>query len=238
MAAGAGDQTGTLRARLIAATVEVVAEGSDPRARMREAGGGALVQLAPSLMVFIVRPYLGQAAASVELAGRSAAAEQLPTQACESPLPPPPPVPVSYRTSLVLRAIECAPRSSNREIAAAAGLGDKGQTSHLLRRLARRGLIEKVTPRSGSRRENAWLLTPCGRRVIELLGFGGAGAADADTREKQAQRSHQAGRGDVPRVPRELADYKRPSVRGPLVPASMTSVHPCGGRWSRSGALL
>ena len=71
----------------------------------------------------------------------------------------------------MLRAIACAPRSSNREIADAAGISDEGQTSHLLRRLARRGLIEKVTPRSGSRRENAWLLTPCGRRVIELLGF-------------------------------------------------------------------
>jgi len=60
----------------------------------------------------------------------------------------------------------------------------------------------------------------------------------ADLREKQAQRSDQAGRGDVPRVPRELADYKRLSVRGPLVPAPITSVHPSGGRWSRSGALL
>ncbi len=169
-------------------TAELVTGGvfSVIRTCMREAGGGALVQLAPSLMSFIVRPYLGQAAASAELAGRSAAAEQLPSQPGESPIPPP--VPVSYRTSLVLRAIACAPRSSNREIAAAAGLGDKGQTSHLLRRLARRGLIEKVTPRSGSRRENAWLLTPCGRRVIELLGFPTAPAPGAPARRSATVR--------------------------------------------------
>jgi len=79
----------------------------------------------------------------------------------------------------VLSAIAYAPCSSNREIAAAAGLSDEGQTSHLLRRLAERGLIEKVRPRNGSRRENAWLLTPCGRRVIELLGLATAATPDA-----------------------------------------------------------
>jgi DNA-binding MarR family transcriptional regulator len=142
-------------------------------ARMLEGDGGALVELAPSLMSFIVVPYLGQAAASAEFTGRSAAAEQ-PSRRVSEPSSIPLPVPVSHRTTLVLRAIACAPRSSNREVAEAAGLGDEGQTSHLLRRLAQRGLIEKVAPRSGSRRENAWLLTPCGRRVIELLDLSAA----------------------------------------------------------------
>jgi DNA-binding MarR family transcriptional regulator len=155
------------------------------RARMLEEGGGSLVELAPSLMSFIVVPYLGQDAASVERAGRPAAAERLSAGADEpavaSGLEVASPLPFSYRTALVLRVIACAPRSSNREIAEAAGLADEGQTSHLLRRLARRGLIEKVTPRNGSRRENAWLLTRCGRRVIELLDSGGAAAPDAPT---------------------------------------------------------
>jgi len=111
--------------------------------------------------------------------------EQAGPQAGEPPLAPP--IAVSYRTSLVLRTIARAPRSSNREIAAAAGLGDQGQTSHLLRRLQRRGLIEKVTPRSGSRRENAWLLTSCGRGVIDLLSFGGAAAPDARARARVRQ---------------------------------------------------
>jgi DNA-binding MarR family transcriptional regulator len=138
------------------------------RARMLKANGEALVELAPSLMAFIVRPYLGHAAASVELVGRPAAAEQAPLRVAE--LEPPLSIPFRHRSALVLRAIACVPRSSNREIAEAAGLTDKGQTSHLLRRLAQRGLIEKVPSRSGSRRENAWLLTPYGRRVIKLLG--------------------------------------------------------------------
>ncbi len=167
-------------------TAELVIGGvfSVIRTRMLRAGGGALVELAPSLMSFIAAPYLGEAAANAELTRRSTVAEQVPSRAAESSIPPPvpSPIPVTHRTTLVLRAIACAPRSSNREIAAAAGLGDEGQTSHLLRRLAQRGLIEKVRPRSGSRRENAWLLTPCGRRVIELLGLPIAPAPGAPAR--------------------------------------------------------
>ncbi len=134
-----------------------------------EASARALVELAPSLISFIAVVHLGQAAASAELAGGYAAADDASAWGVERLVAPP--VPVSQRTTLVLSAIARAPRSSNREIAGAAGLGDEGQTSHLLRRLEQRGLIEKVRPRSGSRRENAWLLTPCGQRVIELLGL-------------------------------------------------------------------
>jgi IclR helix-turn-helix domain len=137
------------------------------RARMLEVSGDVLVELAPSLMAFIVTPYLGQAAAAAELMGRSAGE---PVSARVAEIAVRLPVPFHHRTALVLSAIARAPRLSNREIAEAAGLTDKGQTSHLLRRLAQRGLIEKVAPRSGSRRENAWLLTPSGRRVVKLLG--------------------------------------------------------------------
>jgi hypothetical protein len=150
---------------------ELVAGGvfSAIRARMLEGNDRPLVELAPSLLAFMLAPYLGQAAARVELAESSVAGELSP-RAAELPLPLP--IPVTHRTTLVLRAISCTPLSSNREIARAAGLSDEGQTSHLLRRLERRGLIEHVTPHSGSRRKKAWLLTPCGRRVIELLSFG------------------------------------------------------------------
>jgi DNA-binding MarR family transcriptional regulator len=146
------------------------------RTRMLERDGRALVELAPSLMALIVGPYLGQAAADAELVGRpvSAGRTSLRVDPRVARFAVALPVPFHERTALVLRAIACAPRSSNREIAEAAGLADKGQTSHLLRRLARRGLIEKVEPRSGSRRENAWLLTPSGRRVVKLLGAEGA----------------------------------------------------------------
>jgi DNA-binding MarR family transcriptional regulator len=147
------------------------------RMRMLERRDRPLVELAPSLLAFMLAPYLGQAAARVELAesGRAAGEGSAPT----GELPLPLPIPVTHRTTLVLRAIACTPLSSNREIARSAGLTDEGQTSHLLRRLERRGLIEHVTPHSGSRRKRAWLLTPCGRRVIELLSFGSAAAVDA-----------------------------------------------------------
>ena len=150
-------------------TAELVIGGvfSVIRARMSERNSGPLVELVPSLMSFIATPYLGEAAANGELSGAYATADDTLTREVERTTELP--IPVTHRTTLVLGAIARAPRSSNREIAAAAGLVDEGQTSHLLRRLAQRGLIEKVPPRSGSRRENAWLLTPSGRRVIELL---------------------------------------------------------------------
>ena len=161
-------------------TVELLIGGvfSVIRARLSdpEGDGGPLVELTPSLMSFIAVEYLGQAAASEQLLLGSPPADQPPAGGVERGVPSAgcAPIPVTRRTTLVLKAIARAPRSSNREVAAAAGISDEGQISHLLGRLAQRGLIAKVTPRSGSRRENAWLLTSSGRRVIELLGLASA----------------------------------------------------------------
>ena len=162
--------TPALSAQLIAGGVLSVI-----RARMSEPeqDPSALADLAPALTSFIAVAHLGQAHASEELLLDSRPAEELPTQTSSRAVAAAscPPIPVTRRTSLVLDAIARAPRSSNREIAAIAGIIDEGQISHLLRRLAQRGLIAKVAPRNGSRRENAWLLTPSGRDVIELLGL-------------------------------------------------------------------
>ncbi len=59
----------------------------------------------------------------------------------------------------------------------------------------------------------------------------------AAPRDEQPQRSDQASRAAALRVLRESAAYKRASMRGPLAPASATSAHSCGDRWSRSRAL-
>jgi len=59
-----------------------------------------------------------------------------------------------------------------------------------------------------------------------------------DLWDGQAERSSDAARRAAPRALRELAAYKRPSVRAPLVSVSTTSAHPCGGRWFRPGVLL
>ena len=48
------------------------------RARMLTGGASPFVELAPALMSFIVRPYLGQAAAQAELTGRPAREESAP----------------------------------------------------------------------------------------------------------------------------------------------------------------
>ncbi len=147
-------------------TAELVAGGvlAVVRSQMAkdDGGGGGLVALAPSLMAFIVAPYLGQAAARAELMGGVGdggfgGVRELPIR-------------VTRRTMLVLRAVAGAPGSSNREVAAAAGLVDEGQASKLLRRLATRGLIENVGVGAVRGEPNAWLLTPYGDRVVALAG--------------------------------------------------------------------
>ena len=149
------------------------------RTRMLEGDCGALVELAPSLMPFIVAPYLGMPLAKVELSESGTADGEAPSPSGELPIL------FTHRTTMVLRAIAAKPRSSNGAIARAAGLIDEGQMSKLLKRLEQRGLIEHVTPQRGSRRLKAWLLTPTGRRV--LLSFG----SDPD-RSRRAGPRHRA----------------------------------------------
>jgi AcrR family transcriptional regulator len=128
-----------------------------------EKAGESLVELAPALMSFIVRPYLGETAARAELAGGPALDEAAPSVSGALPIRP------THRTTLVLGAIAAAPRSNNREVAQAAGLSDEGQTSKLLARLERHGLIENVGVGATHGEPNAWLLTPEGHRVVALL---------------------------------------------------------------------
>ena len=101
------------------------------RARMSdpEGGGGPLVELAPPLTSFIAAAYLGQAVASEELLLGSPPPEQPPAGGLERAVASAScsPIPVTRRTTLVLGAIARLPRSSNREIAAAAGIVDEGQ---------------------------------------------------------------------------------------------------------------
>jgi hypothetical protein len=59
----------------------------------------------------------------------------------------------------------------------------------------------------------------------------------ADPRAEQVARDGAVAHGDASRMARESADYKRPSVRAPVVFVPMTSAHPCWGRWSRSRAV-
>ena len=147
------------------------------RAQMLQGDGAVLVGLAPSLMSFMVRPYLGEVAANAEHEGRPPSAEDrasanklVPSREAELARAGSLPIRVTHRTTMVLRAISRAPYSNNREIAEAAGLSDEGQTLKLLARLERRGVVENVGIGAARGEPNAWLLTAEGRRVLALLG--------------------------------------------------------------------
>ncbi len=148
-----------------AMTSELVIGGavSVIRVHMVKSPGTRLVTLAPALMSFIVRPYLGQAAARTELAGS-------PTRITDAGAPAAQiPIRATHRTTLVLRAILAEPRLNNRQVADAAGVVDEGQTSKLLRRLERQGLIENVGIGIARGEPNAWLLTPHGENILERI---------------------------------------------------------------------
>ncbi len=180
-----------------ALTGELVVGGvlSVIRTSMFEGGSGKLVELAPSLMAFIVAPYLGQAAAQAELegkpsgAGEAPASDPGPARAQAISRAADLPVRATHRTTVVLRAIARAPYSNNREIAQAAGLADEGQTSKLLARLERQGVIENVGLGPARGEPNAWVLTASGRRTVELINQSFASGAPRPRRARMKEVS-------------------------------------------------
>jgi DNA-binding MarR family transcriptional regulator len=151
-----------------------------------------LVDLAPLLMSSIVVPYLGPGAAkadrrgSADLAAR--AVSEVPVRAAVVPIRPQPHV------VLALNVLASAPFSSNPELAAAVGMDSK-QASKALRLFEQRGLIENARPGLAPREPNAWLLTPYGHRVLELItdSFAAAGRKEHDGLPKRAPRRLVAG---------------------------------------------
>jgi AcrR family transcriptional regulator len=190
----AGPRMATEPVPLSAMTAELVAGGAFAviRARAHKEPGEALVELAPSLMAFIVRPYLGEAAAQAELEGKPSRAGDVSSSeprreaiSRSSELP----VRATHRTTLVLRAIAHAPYSTNREVAQAAELGDEGQTSKLLARLERQGVIENVGLGPARGEPNAWVLTASGRRTVKLINLSFASGAPRPRRARMKEVS-------------------------------------------------
>ena len=77
---------------------------------------------------------------------------------------------LTYRTMRVLSAIAEHPGSSNRQVADLAGLSDQGQTSKLLARLERLGMIVNEGLGQSKGEPNAWMLTPAGLQVTSRIG--------------------------------------------------------------------
>jgi AcrR family transcriptional regulator/DNA-binding MarR family transcriptional regulator len=132
-------------------------------------GTSTLVELTSPLMGMIVLPYLGKAAAAKELA-RPVPAARASVQRSGGGYPfRELGMRLTYRTLRVLDAVACNPGASNRLVGDAAGVGDQGQISKLLARLARLGLIENTPGASGQGLSNAWALSEEGERVARSI---------------------------------------------------------------------
>jgi hypothetical protein len=157
---------------IVGAVFSVIHARMLARPRMGNHHDRPLVELTGPLMAMIVQPYLGPAAARREL-GRPANTK--PVVAPRLPADPFKDIPMrlTYRTARVLATIAERPGSSSKAIALEAGIADEGQTSKLLARLRRYGLIEDTSadgPAKGLPR--AWTLTERGEGILQAVGHG------------------------------------------------------------------
>ena len=132
------------------------------------ASDGPLVELANPLTAMIVHPYLGPVPARREL--------ERPVIKATEPIATGPGDPfngltirITYRTARVLATIAAGEGANNRAIADAAGIGDEGQMSRLLRRLEHAGLVENHSEGHLRGEPNAWSLTDRGKAIHTTL---------------------------------------------------------------------
>jgi AcrR family transcriptional regulator len=195
-ALSAGEQTLQARQRVLAQLIAVIDEGrkeakqgrepppltaegvvgavsSVIHARILDRDQRPLTELTGALVAIVVQPYLGAAAAQRELE-RPVEVKQHPISVQRLHVDPFKDLPMrlTYRTVRVLCSIAEAPGASNKQVARAAGIEDEGQTSKLLKRLHKYGLIDDtgVGPAKGMPR--AWSLTERGEGVLQAVGEG------------------------------------------------------------------
>jgi DNA-binding MarR family transcriptional regulator len=153
----------------------VIAEGivgavaSVLHARLLDGGESSLLELIKPLTSIVVLPYLGTAIARRELARAQPTVKSAAATRHEGDALLELPARLTYRTVRVLLAIAAAPGSSNREVGGAAGIYDQGQTSKLLRRLKRAGLIRNTRNANARGAPNVWTLTSQGRAVQRAM---------------------------------------------------------------------
>jgi AcrR family transcriptional regulator len=140
--------------------------------RLLEQDSAPLLALVNPLMSMIVHPYLGPAVAARELADAtpmpaSARNGHVPTRV-QDPFKDLP-IRITFRTARVLTVIGAQPGTSNRAIGDAAGVGDQGQISKLLRRLERCGLLSNSGEGHPKGEPNAWTLTERGEAIQRTI---------------------------------------------------------------------
>lgn len=140
------------------------------RRRLTEKPCAPLIDLVNPLMSMIVLPYLGAGAARRELK------RPIPTlvpagheRTVTGDLFKGAGMRLTYRTVRVLMAIEQHPGASNRLIAEIAQITDQGQTSKVLGRLKRAGILTNSGLGVARGAPNEWTLTPAGRQLTESL---------------------------------------------------------------------
>jgi AcrR family transcriptional regulator len=139
--------------------------------RLAEKDHAPLIELTNPLMSMIVLPYLGAAVARKELdrpipkptvgRGKTTTLGTDPFKEAGMRL--------THRTIRVLVVIADHPGASNRSVADAAEMTDQGQTSKLLSRLKRAGMITNTEPSRGKGAPNSWTLTASGQRIVATI---------------------------------------------------------------------
>jgi AcrR family transcriptional regulator len=133
----------------------------------------SLLELAGPLMGMIVLPYMGPVAARKEIerpvpktTGTEPVVRTDPLQDL--------PMRFTYRTMRVLVSVAENPGSSNRTIGEHAGITDQGQSSKLLARMHKLGLIENKGGDPARGEPNAWILTTTGQQIHDSIAGLGA----------------------------------------------------------------
>lgn len=139
---------------------------------LREPDGPPLVSRLNELTAMLVGPFLGAARANRELSrstprvvGRASEGRTITTVARTN-------MRLTYRTVVVLRAIDANPGLSNKEVAGASGVRDQGQISKLLARLQDTDLVINTGDRALKGEANAWSLVAAGERLMQTAPFG------------------------------------------------------------------
>jgi AcrR family transcriptional regulator len=153
---------------VVGATVAVI------HARLLRSDGRPLVHLLNPLMGMIMLPYLGPAAARREASRAQPSARRAPAARTMREVARDPleglNIRLTYRTVRVVVAVAAEPGLSNRQVGERAGLGDEGQISKLLARLARLGLMENRGEGQAKGGANAWHLTRRGEELGRAFG--------------------------------------------------------------------